>query len=192
MTSITAKKIVQRKTSELVLNIRNTKIHPDAQINKLAKSITEWGWTIPVLVDEKNNVIAGHGRLLAAEQLGMKKVPCIVAVGWSEAQKIAYGIADNKLSEQSRWNEDIYFAEINSLLETGFDVDLTGAEFELPKTFAPSLDPSSPSHLTNGADVDKAAGRAAGQIANLTDSKDGNAVEVVCPYCAESFKMQGV
>jgi hypothetical protein len=193
MAEITAKKIVQRKVSDLIPNIRNTKIHPDSQIENLANAIKEWGWTIPVLVDEGNNVIAGHGRLLAADSLGMKKVPCIVAVGWTEAQKTAYGIADNKLSEQSRWNEDIYFAEINSLLEDGYNVDLAGVDFELPDyNFTPNIDPTTSSRELNQGDVDKVVGNMAGQIDGLKAGKDDAAVEVICPYCAETFKFTGV
>jgi ParB-like chromosome segregation protein Spo0J len=67
-------------------------------VDQLVASIREWGWTTPVLLDEAGGIIAGHGRVLAAKKLGFADVPCMVAVGWTEAQRKAYVIADNKLA----------------------------------------------------------------------------------------------
>src|SRR5437763_2619944 len=90
---------VQRWPVErLVPYARNARTHSDAQVAQIAASIREWGWTMPVLADEAGGVIAGHGRILAAQRLGLAEVPVMVARGWSEAQKRAYVLADNKLA----------------------------------------------------------------------------------------------
>ena len=77
---------------------RNARTHSEAQVAQLAASIREWGWTMPVLADEAGVIIAGHGRVLAARSLGITEIPVMIARGWSEAQKRAYVLADNKLA----------------------------------------------------------------------------------------------
>ena len=84
-------------TDELIPYARNSRTHSDDQVAQIAASIKEWGWTTPILVDETGGIIAGHGRLLAARKLKMEQVPTIEAAGWTDAQKRAYVIADNKL-----------------------------------------------------------------------------------------------
>lgn len=83
---------------------KNAKIHGDDQIEKLCESIREYGFISPVLIDSDMNVIAGHGRLMAAKQLGMRTVPCQFIEGLSDAQRRAYILADNRLNEYSEWN----------------------------------------------------------------------------------------
>jgi ParB-like chromosome segregation protein Spo0J len=113
---------------------RNSRTHSDEQVAQLAASIREWGWTTPVLVDEDGGIIAGHGRVLAARQLGMVEVPVVVARGWSDAKRRAYVIADNKLAENAGWNSELLALELGELGELGFDLDLTGFdEGELSK-----------------------------------------------------------
>lgn len=72
--------------------------HSPEQLEQIAASIREWGWTVPVLVDEQNGLIARHARVMAAKQLRLAEIPVMVAAGWTEAQKRAYVIADNKLA----------------------------------------------------------------------------------------------
>lgn len=96
-----ASKVELRKVSELVPYARNSRTHSDEQVSQLAASIREWGWTVPILVDEEGGLIAGHGRIMAAKKLGIAEVPAMVAQGWSEAQKRAYVLADNKLAENA-------------------------------------------------------------------------------------------
>jgi ParB-like chromosome segregation protein Spo0J len=86
----------------------------------------EWGWTNPVLVDESGNIIAGHGRVLAARQLGISEVPVMVAQGWSEAKRRAYVIADNKLALNADWDMAALSAELQELDTGEFDLGLTG------------------------------------------------------------------
>ena len=110
----------------LVPYARNSRTHSDEQVAQIAASINEWGWTIPVLVDEAGMLIAGHGRIMAARKLGLKEVPAMTATGWTEAQKKAYVIADNKLALNAGWDLDALKVELADLGELGFDVGLTG------------------------------------------------------------------
>ena len=99
-----ADKIERRSIASLTPYPRNARTHSDEQIGQVAASIREWGWTIPILVDESGGVIAGHARLLAAKKLGLPDVPVMVASGWSDAQKRAYVLADNKLALNAGWD----------------------------------------------------------------------------------------
>src|SRR3569833_945514 len=91
----------------LIPYARNARTHSAEQIDQIAASIREWGWTTPVLVAEDGTIIAGHGRLLGARKLGIKQVPVMVATGWSEAQKKAYALADNNLGLNAGWDEKL-------------------------------------------------------------------------------------
>ena len=94
-------KIERKPVSDLLPYARNARTHSDEQVAQIAASIREWGWTMPVLADEDGMIIAGHGRLMAAQKLGIDDVPVMTAVGWSDAQKKAYTLADNKLAENA-------------------------------------------------------------------------------------------
>ena len=188
-----AHKIVQRPLKKLTPYERNSRVHPDSQIKKLQASIEQWGWTVPVIIDEKNNLITGHGRIFAAERLGLKTVPCIVAEGWTEDQKRAYVIADNKLAEAARWDIDTLHSELNELLKNSFNIDLIAVDLNIDDDiFIPSVDPVSRSHETTGEDMERAGTGLAQNISNLSGDKSEGAVEVICPYCAETFKFSGV
>lgn len=119
-------KQVRKAVSELRPFEKNSRTHSADQIDQICASITEWGWTMPILIDDTGLVLAGHARLLAAQKLGFSEVPCIIADGWSEAQKRAYVIADNRLSENAGWDESLLAAEFGDLKATGFDLTLTG------------------------------------------------------------------
>lgn len=122
------RQVAYRPLAGLIPYARNSRTHSAEQIAQIANSIREFGWTNPILIDEAGGVIAGHGRLLAAESLGEKKVPCIVVDGLSDDQKRALVIADNKLAENAGWNEEILAAELAALLGVGFDMSLLGFE----------------------------------------------------------------
>ena len=107
MTAWPADKVERWPVAKLIPYARNARTHSDAQVDQIAASIREWGWTVPVLVGEDNTLIAGHGRVLAARKLRIAEVPVMVAVGWSEAQKKAYAIADNKLTLNGGWDEEL-------------------------------------------------------------------------------------
>ncbi|TPG38055.1 site-specific DNA-methyltransferase [Roseomonas nepalensis] len=105
---------------------RNARTHSDAQVAQLAASIREWGWTVPVLVDEAGTLIAGHGRVMAARKLGLASVPVMVARGWTEGQRRAYALADNRLALSAGWDEDLLRVELAEFGAGGFDLALTG------------------------------------------------------------------
>ena len=97
-----------------------------SKVTQLAASIEEWGWTIPVLVDEAGGIIAGHGRVMAAHRLGIEDVPVMVAADWSDAKKRAYMLADNKLTLNSEWDLGRLAIEIAELRASDFDISLIG------------------------------------------------------------------
>ena len=118
--------VERRSVESLIPYARNARTHSDAQVAQIAASITEWGWTTPVLVDEGDQIIAGHGRVMAARKLGIEEVPVMVARGWSDAQRRAYVLADNQLALNSGWDMDLLKVELGDLSEMGFDLDLIG------------------------------------------------------------------
>ena len=123
--------ITPKKTAELIPYVNNARLHSTDQVSKIAASIKEFGFNNPILTDGKNGVIAGHGRLMAAEKLGLETVPTIELSHLSEAQKKAYILADNRLAELAEWDNELLKIELESLSELDFDVDLTG--FEIPE-----------------------------------------------------------
>jgi DNA modification methylase len=113
-------------TEKLIGYAKNPRTHSPAQVAEIAASIREWGWTTPLLAAEDGTLICGHGRALAAQKLGIKSVPVMVARGWSEAQKRAYVIADNKLTLNGGWDQDLLRLEMSELKTADFDLSLTG------------------------------------------------------------------
>jgi ParB-like chromosome segregation protein Spo0J len=128
------KKIEYINTEELVPYKKNSRTHSEEQIKQISESMKEFGFTNPVLIDEENEIIAGHGRVLGAKKLGIESVPCIRLEGLTEAQKKAYIIADNKIALNSGWNEDILKMEILDLKDEDFKIGLLGfSDSELDK-----------------------------------------------------------
>jgi ParB-like nuclease domain len=105
---------------------RNARTHSPEQVAKIAASITEFGFTNPILVDSADGIIAGHGRLMAAQQLGLADVPVIVLDHLSDAQRRAYILADNRLAELAGWDNGMLAGELLALKDDGFDLDLAG------------------------------------------------------------------
>ncbi|MBO8173489.1 MAG: ParB N-terminal domain-containing protein [Bacillaceae bacterium] len=110
---------------KIIPYVNNPKQHPDGQIKKIASSIKEFGFKVPVVVDKDFVIIAGHGRYEAAKLLGLKEVPVIVAEDLTQAQAKAFRIADNKVAE-STWGMDALIVELEQLSEQGYDLELTG------------------------------------------------------------------
>lgn len=108
----------------------NARTHSEEQVDQIAKSMVEFGWTIPILLDERGEIIAGHGRLRAARKLGFTEAPCMVARGWTEAKIKAYRLADNELALHSDWNPDLLKIEFEELKLLDFDLALTGFSVE--------------------------------------------------------------
>ena len=121
-----ADKIERRSVDALIPYARNARTHSDEQVAQIAASIKEWGWTTPVLIDEDGEIIAGHGRVMAARKLGIEEVPTMTATGWSKAQKQAYVLADNQLPQNAGWDMDLLKVEMQDLSGEGFDLSLIG------------------------------------------------------------------
>jgi DNA modification methylase len=120
--------VVYRPTSALKPDRRNARTHPKRQVEQLVQSIREFGFTNPVLIDEANVLIAGHGRLRAAKDLGLAEVPTITLDGLSDAQKKALRLADNKIALNAGWDLEILKLELDEIgtLDIDFDLSLTG------------------------------------------------------------------
>lgn len=114
------------RLADLVPYERNAKQHSAEQVQKIADSIKEFGFLSPVLIDRAGNIIAGHGRVMAAKSLGMKTVPAVYIEGLTETQRRAYILADNKLTELGGWDDQLLSLELDDLKASGFDIDLTG------------------------------------------------------------------
>jgi hypothetical protein len=125
------KDLTMKNTASLTAYDRNSRTHSPEQIAQIAASICEFGFTNPVLIDEQGGVIAGHGRVLAAQQLKLEQIPCLTLEGLTEIQKRAYVIADNKLSEMGGWNEQLLYEELEEISLQSIDFDLCGLFEEL-------------------------------------------------------------
>lgn len=159
-------------TDELIPYARNSRTHSDEQVAQIAASIKEWGWTTPILVDETGGIIAGHGRLLAARKLKMEQVPTIEAAGWTDAQKRAYVIADNKLALNAGWDVDALKLELQEIDLEGFDLQLTG--FQVGELSAMFNEP---------------------EFAPGTEQEQGKLDElwpkmITCPHCGDEFDLR--
>ena len=130
-----ADSVVRRKVDDLIPYAKNSRTHSDEQVGQIAASIKEWGFTTPILIDPEGGIIAGHGRLMAAQKLGLDEVPTMTAHGWTDAQKRAYIIADNKLALNAGWDDDMLKIELGELGELGeravADVKRTGEPVKL-------------------------------------------------------------
>jgi ParB family chromosome partitioning protein len=117
-------------TDDLIPYFNNSRTHSESQVKQIAASIREFGFTNPILIDEEQTIIAGHGRVMAAEVLSMSTVPCIRLSGLSEAQRKAYVIADNKLALNAGWDIDALSIEINQLADLDFNLDILGFDIQ--------------------------------------------------------------
>jgi len=123
---VTDVKIELRPVDVLIPYARNAKQHSDAQVAQIAASIIEFGWGAPILVDGQNNVIAGHGRLLAARKLGLTEVPVVPMTHLTDIQRRALILADNKIGENASWDDELLGLELAELKDAGVDPALTG------------------------------------------------------------------
>ena len=137
-------------TADLLPYAMNSRTHSDDQVAQIAASIKEFGFTNPILIDDHETIIAGHGRLMAAKKLKLPKVPTITLEGLTEAQKKAYVIADNKLALNAGWDTEALTAELRRLQELKFDLDLIGFDSD---ELAQLLEPEQVEGLTDEDDV---------------------------------------
>jgi len=121
-----ARKYIKLNRDDLIPYANNPRTHSESQVNQIAASIREFGFVVPVIVDEDHGIIAGHGRILAAKKLNLEIIPCIMLSGLSKAQKKAYIIADNQLPMNADWIFEMLKIEIDGLEEMDFDINLLG------------------------------------------------------------------
>lgn len=114
------------KTSDLIPYARNSRTHSDEQVAKIASSIKEFGFLNPIITDGENGIVAGHGRVMAAQKIGMRTLPCIEATHLTEAQRRAYIIADNRMALDAGWDDEMLKVELGELSDLDFDLSLTG------------------------------------------------------------------
>jgi ParB family transcriptional regulator, chromosome partitioning protein len=156
-------------TTDLIPYANNPRTHSEQQVAQVAASIQEFGFNNPILIDEHNSIIAGHGRLAAAQKLNMSTVPTILLEGLSEAQRKAYVIADNKLTENGGWDYDLLAVEIDRLKELDIDVNLTGFGIEELQV------------ITQDVDFEPAGEDEQGKL----DELDPKWID--CPHCGKEF-----
>tara|TARA_B100000787_G_scaffold28140_1_gene18530 strand:- start:4077 stop:5327 length:1251 start_codon:yes stop_codon:yes gene_type:complete len=142
--------IKYRPTDDLIPYINNSRTHSDEQVAQVAASISEFGFTNPILLDSKSSIIAGHGRVQAARKLGLDEVPTITLDGLSDIQKKAYIIADNKLALNAGWNDELLSLELEALQKEDFDLSLIGFDVD---ELALLLEPEQVEGLTDEDDV---------------------------------------
>jgi len=193
-----AQKIEQLKTTDLIPYAGNTRTHDENQVAQVASSIKEFGFTNPILIDSSNGIIAGHGRLMAAQKLGMENVPCLRIDHLTDAQRRAYIIADNKLALNAGWDEDALAVEIARLLEDEFDMALTGfgedelGAFEINEVNDPELKEGENEpfrkvtftiHEEQNEEIQAAISKAkevGGGESAINDNSNGNALTWIC------------
>jgi len=134
MQSSTARlEVMYLRTTSLKPDPRNPRVHTDKQVRQIAQSIESFGFNVPLLIDEQQQVIAGHGRLMAARKIGWDTVPTIKLSHLTESQRIAFLIADNRLTENSTWDERMLGEQLKILSELELDFDLEAIGFEVPQ-----------------------------------------------------------
>jgi hypothetical protein len=146
----------RRSTASLVPYAQNSRLHSEAQIEQIVESMQEWGFTNPVLIDPEGEIIAGHGRVRAAQRLELPECPVIVAQGWTETQKRAYVIADNKIALNASWDQARLAGELEALAATDFELELVGFSAQEMIDLSAALEPPPPPAEKRG----KAARRA--------------------------------
>ena len=187
-----------RSTSELIPYARNSRTHSEAQVGQIAASIREFGFTNPVLLDENSGIIAGHGRIMGAQKLGLEEVPTITLHGLTESQRKAYIIADNKLALNAGWDDEMLRLEIGDLTEDGFDLSLLGFDeselgvFDIEEAEMPSLKDGGKEpfqqktftlHDEQAEEVDAAIQKAkelGHRESSVNENSNGNALAYVC------------
>ena len=167
--------IEYRATGEIIPYINNSRTHSEQQVQQVAASIKEFGFTNPILIDQDGGIIAGHGRLLAAQMLGMDEVPTITLEGLTEAQRKAYVIADNQLAMNAGWDLDTLKIEVDRLTELDFDMDLLGFDDDVLTNLINTIEPN----------FDPATEEEQGQL----DELDPKWID--CPHCGKEFDMRG-
>lgn len=166
--------IQYRAPGDLAPNPHNARVHDEDHVRQLTRAIEEWGFTIPVLIDGEDTIIAGHGRVMAAQEAGLDQVPVLVADGWTEEQKRAYVIADNKLALSSDWNIERLAAELEGIQADGLELTLTGFTDDDLKRIQDDLDEA---YFDEQGDGDTGSDEGGDE----EDEDEGDVVSFHCP-----------
>ena len=158
-----------RKVEDLIPYVNNSRKHSDEQVAQISASIKEFGWTNPILIDGTNSIIAGHGRLMAARKLKMDEVPTIELGHFTDTQRKALVIADNKLALNADWDTTLLTIELDELLKDGFALDILGFNEQEIKTIMSDV------NFDAGSEEDQ------GKLDQL-DPK-----WICCPHCGKEF-----
>ena len=151
--------------NKLVPYANNARTHNKEQILKLRSSLREFGFVNPVIIDREYNVLAGHGRIMAAKEEGIAEVPCVYADHLTEAQKKAYILADNRMALDAGWDEELLSVEMQELQELGFDLGLTGFdESEIADLFDINSDEAKQDDFDVDAELEKPCKSKTGDI----------------------------
>ena len=180
--------IVYKPIKELLDYSQNPREHPEHQVSLLAESIKEMGWTFPILIDKHNIIIAGHGRKLAAEKLGLDSVPTIIKNDLSETQVKAYRLQDNQLPLNAIWNDDFLKTEIDALIDTNYDVSKLGFDASLtPPSFEPNVQPNTDGNFVSDEELAEAMANMGVGGSDAETAK--GSVQVACPECGHDFRV---
>lgn len=148
--------IVLIPTGELRAHARNAKAHSPNQIEALGRSIQKFGFIVPILINSKSEIIAGHGRFEAAQVMGLEEVPCIQIDHLTPAEETAYRIADNRLAEiGTSWSDKLLGQEFASLKDADFDMELTGFSMDEIDEFMPDLEAAADEILAHDRESDE-------------------------------------
>ena len=139
-------------TDSLIPYVRNARTHSPQQVDKIAASIREFGFLSPIITDGQNGILAGHGRVMAAQKLGLDTLPTIDAAHLTEAQRRAYVLADNRTALDAGWDNDLLKIELQDLGDAGFDLTLTG--FDLGELNSIFLEPSMETPDSSSKEID--------------------------------------
>ncbi|MCB9990695.1 MAG: ParB N-terminal domain-containing protein [Rhodospirillales bacterium] len=203
-----AKSVVNRKVDDLIPYDNNARVHSGEQVDQIVSSIKQFGFTAPIIIDEENMIMAGHGRYAAAKKMELETVPCIVLKHLTPEQKRAYVIADNRIAENAQWNKELLALEMTELDIADFDLSVLGfSDKELEKLLPgegaimdemPDLPEGEKSeyqqmtftlHNTQGELV-KTALKAAKKIGKFDDklnkNSNGNALTLICEKFLET------
>ena len=154
--------------NKLVPYANNARTHNKEQILKLRSSLREFGFVNPVIIDREYNVLAGHGRIMAAKEEGIAEVPCVYADHLTEAQKKAYILADNRMALDAGWDDELLSVEMQELQELGFDLGLTGFdESEIADLFDINSDEAKQDDFDVDAELEKPCKSKTGDIWHL-------------------------
>ena len=172
-----------RSLKDLKQQPDNPRLHPLDQVNALTESMQRYGFTMPLLITDDGQIIAGHGRAQAAASLGLTEVPCIVAYGWSESMVLGYSLADNKLADMSDWSPENLGRELQYLAEFGLQPE----QLWLAPDLVESAKEAVSAAMTAHSQSDQQQVSAKPLVPSEANRKPLS--EVICPNCFKPFKV---